>query len=114
MIAAVTANRLFAIFTAVLMIFTVWTKSAHDIWAATAVYMAILILTVLLILHKAFVEKSDGIHLPLLFPAFGLFIALLISYLRACNPGESYLGFMDWTAALIAFYLVLNFCRDRS
>lgn len=97
---------------ALLLGFSVIAKGAHDLWAATAVYLTLLILLAVFALAVPS-RWRNGVRFPLLIPALTLLAVLLISFWRSVNPSESFLGFMDWVAFVMMFYLGVNIFREE-
>ncbi len=88
--------------------FSALAHGAHDIWAATLVYLAVLLLSSsFLILHAAR-PRSPGIHIDLAFPAGVVLVAFALSFLKSAHPSESLLELLDWTAAFLLFFLAQN------
>jgi hypothetical protein len=96
------SDRSFSLVIAVLTVFAVSARGAHDIWAATICYVASFLILAWFLLHSAWHERpvkiSFLLFLLIIVGAFGL------SYRAAGQPYESWLELMDWLAV---FALVL-------
>ncbi len=92
---------------ACLLFFAGLAKSAHDPWAATLIYVSLLLLFVLMIvLTPRFFPPP--LRWPLLFPALLVLIVLSVSFFRSANPYESFFEIMDWAACLVFFFICVN------
>ncbi|MCG3205088.1 MAG: hypothetical protein KCHDKBKB_01805 [Elusimicrobia bacterium] len=104
----------FSVSIAVVIIFAVVAKGAHDIWAATAVYTTVLLLCAVYVMLTGLRNYTSPISLPLAFPVMIFWVVMSVSFLGSSNPGESYLAFMDWTSAILLFYLAVNVFRSEN
>lgn len=87
-------------------------RGAHDLWAATLVYLAVAGLAVAYILVSSWGEDAIGFRVPLIIPALVLLSAVSVSFWNAVNAGESFLGLMDWVTAVLVFFLASNVADD--
>src|SRR5881394_3022443 len=94
----------FIVVLAFLIGFSAFEKGAHDLWAATLVYLVLLVMTVGY-LWRLPLAKEQTVHIPQLLPALTLLVAFVISFFRSINPSESFLGLMDWISCLLTFFL---------
>jgi hypothetical protein len=95
----------------VIISFATVARGAHDIWAATAVYLTILTLGVVTVFHLSS-NKNKGVAFPL-WPALTALVTIFfLSYFHSVNPSESYLELMDWFSAIIVFFIAANILRS--
>ncbi len=97
---------------AAVIIFAAICAGAHDLWAATLVYLTVLFLFVAVVANSTR-AASPSLKLPLIIPALVVMGAMALSFSRASNPSESFLGLMDWLCALVAFYVGINIFADQ-
>src|SRR5262245_41380592 len=104
-------QRIMAAAVALLIVFAALAQGAHDLWAATLVYLTVLVL-LLALLSQAARPSSDGLRWPLAAPALAVIAATAVSFSLSSNPSESYLGFTDWLALLAMYYISVNVFGD--
>ena len=109
-------NRLkpFSIFLGVLVIFSTVAKGAHDIWAATLVYLISLSFALFLLFRLCWGPKSKGIRLPPLLPVLCVLCAFLLSYKGSIHPWESYYELMDWVISLLLCFVAIQVFHSES
>ncbi|MBI5245207.1 MAG: O-antigen ligase family protein [Elusimicrobia bacterium] len=110
MTAAYPRGRLLAGTLGLLVAFSALARGAHDLWAATLVYLAALAILAGLILRSAY---SSGRDFPadFLAPIGGVAAAFSLSFFGSVHPAESRLGWMDWLAASAVFLAALSAFR---
>ena len=104
---------MFAVALALIVDFAALARGAHDLWAATAVYFALLGLAAAVFIRAAWTQESPGVSKDFAAPLAFIAFAMAVSFSRAVNPSESFLGLMDWLAALAAFWVALNVLRSE-
>jgi O-antigen ligase len=102
-------RRSFLVALAVLIGFSVLAKSAHDIWAATAVYLALLLLTAAYLVLAA----NKPVRMPLIGFSTAVLAVFWTSFHFSANPSESYLAFMDWVSFFTIFSLAVNLIKSE-
>lgn len=107
----VKTQRVLASAIASILLFSALAKGAHDLWAATLVYLFLAALAAALFLLSA-TGRIDGLRWPLPVPLALLLAAFTISFLNASNPSESFLGWMDWCAFGLMLFATANVFRD--
>ena len=104
---------MFAVALALLVDFAVLARGAHDLWAATVVYIAFLGLGTAVCVKSAWSDASRGVPAEFAVPLIGVAAAMAVSFGHAVNPSESFLGLMDWLTALAAFWIALSVFRSE-
>ena len=100
-------QRGLAVAVSILIIFAALARGAHDLWSATAVYFAVLVLS-LAILFLSVRAEGEPLRLPMAVPAVLVAAALGISFAQAANPADAFLGLMDGLCALLLFLVAAN------
>lgn len=96
------------------LVFSVLAKGAHDIWAASLVYLILLILFVMSLVWRSRRSEPEPFAFPF-WPFVALVIgAFVISYARSIRPEESYLEVMDLLSFFAAFFLAANEIQDAN
>ncbi len=106
-------SRIFAGGIGLIVVFSAVARGAHDIWAATLAYLAILFLSVFFLVQSAR-GRVDKIRFPLIVPLLIFLAAAVFSFSRSSNPSESFLALMDVCAAALMFVLSANVFRSPS
>lgn len=83
-------------------------QGGRDLWAATPIYLAVLLLTMVLFFLSAWPRGALGWGTLAKTPLGLLAAALAVSSATAVKPGESFVALLDWLAALAAFCAALN------
>ena len=97
------SDTVFAGLIGLLLVFAVLAKGAHDIWAATVVYSAVLGLFLACLIRNGWPHEGPGFSIRPL-PFVGLIaFAMTLSFFSSTNPSEAFLGWMDWVAAMTIF-----------
>lgn len=105
----------FALALSLLITFGVIAKGAHDLWAATVVYLSVLGLGLAALLHSSWNEDGPGVPARFAAPLAAIALFFSLSFLGSINPSESFLGLMDWLSAIILFLTALHvFKSDRA
>jgi len=91
----------------ILIMLAAFARGAHDLWAATVVYLSVAALFLALLFNSAR-GSSDSLRLPLILPALAIAAALGLSFHHAANSADAFLGSMDWLFALLLFYVAVN------
>lgn len=105
----------FALSFSLLITFGVLAKGAHDLWAATVVYLAVLGLGLAALLHSSWNEDDSGVPARFAAPLAAIALIFSLSFARSINPSESLLGLLDWLSAIILFLTALHvFKSDRA
>jgi O-antigen ligase len=106
-------GRMLSVGLALLVDFAALARGAHDLWAATIVYIAFLCLAAAVVLKAAWSKDSPGVPIDFILPLGGVAAAMAFSFSRSFNPSESFLGLMDWLTALAAFWIALSAFRSE-
>ena len=88
--------------------FAALANGAHDIWAATLVYVGVLGFFIFILFVYGWSENSPGISLSFILPLLLVLISFFVSFHFSVNPSESYLAIMDWTAAALLFLISIH------
>ncbi|MFH2204358.1 MAG: O-antigen ligase family protein [Elusimicrobiota bacterium] len=107
------ADEMFALLLALLLSCAALARGAHDVWAATIVYIAVLALAAGLLLVSAWSSRSRGLRVDFA-PHLGV-LALIwtLTFLHAVRPGEAYLRWLDWLSCMALFWISLHVLRTR-
>ena len=100
-------------FLCLLLAFASFEKGAHDLWAATSVYLASLGLTALTLFRFGWKRDSEGLNLGPVPALLAVALALTLSFLRSVNPSESFMGLADWTSSMLIFWAGLHLFRSK-
>lgn len=95
-----------AISIGVLILFAAFARGAHDLWAATAVYLAVSGLFLALLFNSA--RGPSLLRLPLLGPVLAVAAAVGLSFHFAANSADAFLSAMDYLFSLLLFYAAVN------
>ncbi|HAH05001.1 MAG TPA: hypothetical protein DCM05_00525 [Elusimicrobia bacterium] len=96
---------------AALVVFGALARGAHDLWAATLVYLAALGLLAWMALESSWSEETPGWPALFLLPLAGVAGVFGLSYLS--SPSPSWLGWTDWLAACVFFLAALRAFRSE-
>ncbi len=108
-------SRPFVYSLSTLLCFAALAKGAHDLWAATLVYLCGLVVLTALLIRRTWSESSEGFQIVFPLPLLGILAALTLSFARSIHPSESYLGLMDWGVSILLFLVSVNvFRRDEA
>lgn len=97
-----------AVALAAIISFAAVAHGGRDLWAATAVYLAVLATALAVLYRRAWDPRSPGYSAALAWPLGGLAAVMLASFARAVNPGESFSALCDWLAGAVLFLTALN------
>jgi drug/metabolite transporter superfamily protein YnfA len=86
--------------------FAALARGAHDIWAATAVYIATFLLFALLWIMR--IREKEPLRYDFALPLALVIAAFALSSYQAINPGEAYLARMDIITATLLFFIAMN------
>lgn len=112
MIRRILSDAAFAWALAALLAGAAFANGGYDLWAATAVYLALIALTGVFVARAAWAEGAGGLDLSLL-PLLGLCLAVFgVSTLRAGNPAAAFQGYSDWCAAFAVFWVSKHVFRE--
>ncbi|MFA5137811.1 MAG: O-antigen ligase family protein [Elusimicrobiota bacterium] len=100
-------------FLCLLLAFASFEKGGHDLWAATAIYLASLGLGALTLFRFGWKRDSEGLALGPVLPLLGIALALTLSFLQSVNPSESFMGLADWIASMLLFWVGLHLFRSK-
>lgn len=110
---AASQNRLLASGLAAILFFAVAAKGAHDLWAATTVYIGVLALFCGFIILRGWPEPPLGFSKAFIPPAMAVAASFSLSFWGSVNPGESFLALLDWISAILFFYVSLHALRSE-
>lgn len=83
-------------------------KGGHDLWIATAAYLAALLVAGAALVRDAWNPKAPGVDVPFAAAAAGLAAVFWLSLRSAARPEDAWLEAMDWSAAALVFILALR------
>ncbi len=106
-------TRILSDWLTLLVVFCALANGGHDLWAATLLYLSLLCLLIALLFDHGWEERAPGLSIP--FPAALACIAaaLALSFRYSVHPEESWLGLMDWLAAMLVFVIAHNIFREK-
>jgi O-antigen ligase len=90
-----------------IVVFAALARGAHDIWAATLVYISVLLVAVVFWVRSAR-SVAPPVRFPLWSPLLSLCAALSVSFWFSSNPSESFLGLMDMYTAVVVLLISAN------
>lgn len=94
--------------------FAALASGAHDLWAATAVHLALLALGAVFVLRRCWPAGGPGVSRDFLLPLGAVAAAFTVSFARSVHPEESFLALADWLSAMIAFLVALDLFREEA
>jgi O-antigen ligase len=83
-------------------------RGAHEIWAASLVYLCVFFYAAAFLARRSWPPPSRGVYADFSAPLLLLFAVFVLSRRGAVNPSESRLALLDWTSAMLVFLLALN------
>ena len=104
---------MFAVALALIIDFAALARGAHDVWAATAVFLALLAVVTAVFVRQAWRPQAPGVTTDFALPMACVAAVMAASFGRSVNPSEAFLGLMDWLAAMAAFWIALNVLRTQ-
>jgi|CXWL01.1.fsa_nt_gi O-antigen ligase len=106
-------TRIFSGGLTLLLAFSALANGGHDLWAATSIYLALLCFGVALLFDRCWGESAPGLSICLPFALAGVAAAMALSFRQSVHPEESWLGMMDWLAAMLVFVIAQNVFREK-
>ncbi|MFN0117133.1 MAG: O-antigen ligase family protein [Elusimicrobiota bacterium] len=91
-----------------LLLFSGFFKAAHDIWAASVVYLLVLGYSLFRLGRIVLKKDEQGIPGFFLGPVFLILVGFGVSSYYSINPSESVLEWLDWVSALLIFLWILD------
>ena len=98
----------FAVVLSLLVVFATLAMGAHDLWAATVVYLAVLAGALVLLFQGTLFRSRRGLATDLWLPSCLLLLVFSLSAFQSINPYESFFELKDWIFSLLVFYMALH------
>ncbi|MCB4756775.1 MAG: O-antigen ligase family protein [Elusimicrobia bacterium] len=102
----------FAVFLGLLVGLAALARGAHDMWAASLVYLLVLSAGIVLVFIRAWPKKSPGLYHGFKFPLLFIAVVLTLSTSQSINPAESRLASMDGLAGIALFLISIDVFRS--